>query len=197
MNTTRAVVWFKRDLRVHDHAPLLAACAHTDAVALFVFEPEWLTSPECDASHVDFALGCLAELRGALAERSMPLLVRHGSMQDVLERLREEISFTHILSHEETGPGWSYSRDKLVARWCQGRGVVWQEFPQTGVVRRLRTRSGWAHRWQTRMDAPLHVLEGTFTAALSLDQPALPTLARVCMGSSAPLRANRGVSPQP
>ena len=64
---TRALVWFKRDLRVHDHAPLVAALGHADALALFVIEPEWLQSPECDASHVDFALACLAELRAALA----------------------------------------------------------------------------------------------------------------------------------
>ena len=48
----RALVWSKRDLRVHDHAPLVAALTHTDALALFVIEPEWLQSPECDSSHV-------------------------------------------------------------------------------------------------------------------------------------------------
>ena len=62
---TTALVWFKRDLRVHDHAPLVAAQAHTRGLGLFVIEPEWLHSPECDASHVDFALGCLSELRAA------------------------------------------------------------------------------------------------------------------------------------
>ena len=177
MTTTRALVWFKRDLRVHDHAPLVAACSHADALALFVFEPDWLHSPECDVSHVDFALDCLAELRHALAERGMPLLVRHGSMVDVLAQLHDALPFTHVLSHEETGPGWSFARDRDVARWCQGKNVVWQEFTQTGVVRRLRSRSGWAQRWQTRMDAPLHVLQSSFTPAMTLDQPDLPTIA--------------------
>ena len=60
-STTRALVWFKRDLRVHDHAPLVAALSHTDALGLFVIEPEWLQSPECDSSHMDFALPYLAE----------------------------------------------------------------------------------------------------------------------------------------
>ena len=46
---SRALIWFKRDLRVHDHAPLVAALAHTDALALIVIEPAWLQSPECDA----------------------------------------------------------------------------------------------------------------------------------------------------
>ena len=178
---SRALVWFKRDLRVHDHAPLVAALGHTDALGLFVMEPEWLQSPECDASHVHFGLDCLAELRAALAARGLPLIVRVGSAVDVLAQLHNELHFTHLLSHEETGPGWSYVRDVQVANWCNSTHIPWQEFTQTGVVRRLRSRSGWAGRWQARMDAPLHLLNGVFTAATSLDQPKLPTLASLGM----------------
>ncbi len=176
MLSTRALVWFKRDLRVHDHAPLVAALAHTDALALFILEPEWLQSPECDPSHVDFALQCLTELRVALALRGLPLLVRVGSAVPVLAQLHQELPFTHVLSHEETGPGWSYTRDKQVAAWCRGQGITWQEFTQTGVIRGLRSRSGWAGRWQQRMDAPLQLLSGRFQAATALDQADLPTL---------------------
>ncbi len=177
MSVTRALVWFKRDLRVHDHAPLVAALGHADALGLFVIEPEWLQSPECDSSHVDFALGCLSELRAALAMRGLPLLVRVGSLVPVLSQLHREVEFTHVLSHEETGAGWTYARDLQVAAWCSNARVVWQEFTQTGVVRRLRSRSAWATRWQARMDAPLNLLDGGFAPAVSLDQPTLPTLA--------------------
>ncbi len=172
----RALVWLKRDLRIHDHAALVAAQSHADALALFVIEPEWLQSPECDASHVDFALACLTELRTALAQRGLPLLVRVGSCVAVLAQLHAELAFTHLLSHEETGPGWSYTRDKQVAAWCQSQHVLWQEFTQTGVVRRLRSRAGWAVRWQSHMDAPLQILQGGFTAAAPVDQPQLPSL---------------------
>jgi deoxyribodipyrimidine photo-lyase len=173
----RALVWFKRDLRVHDHAPLAAAQSHPDVLGLYIIEPDWLQSPECDASHIDFALGCLRELRAALALRGMPLLVRVGPALKVLEKLHAEVGFTHVLSHEETGSGWSYQRDLIVAAWCRSQQVLWQEFTQTGVVRRLRSRSGWAKRWQSRMDAPVHVLRHTFHAAVSVAQPDLPTLA--------------------
>ena len=183
MQQTTALVWFKRDLRLHDHAPLVAALGRTHALGLFVIEPEWLQSPECDASHVDFALGCIAELRTALSQRGMPLLVRVGSMVQVLAQLQQEVPFTHLLSHEETGPGWSYARDKQMAVWCKSQRIHWQEFTQTGVVRRLGSRSGWAKRWQARMDAPLHLLQGGFVAAAPLDQPDLPTLASLGMAS--------------
>lgn len=179
--TTRALVWFKRDLRVQDHAPLVQAQAYDRALALFILEPEWLHSPECDASHVAFALACLQELRAALAARGLPLLVRVGAAVEVLAQLHRDIGFTHLLSHEETGPGWSYTRDLQVAAWCSSANIPWQEFTQTGVVRRLRSRSGWAQRWQARMDAPLQPDAGRFTSSVPLDQPALPTLADLGM----------------
>ena len=44
----RALVYFKRDLSPHDHAPLVAAQAHSSVLTPFVIEPEWLRSPKCD-----------------------------------------------------------------------------------------------------------------------------------------------------
>ncbi|MEY4711265.1 MAG: hypothetical protein RIS88_715 [Pseudomonadota bacterium] len=177
MSSTRALVWFKRDLRVQDHEPLARAQAHGDALAVYIIEPEWLQSPECDPMHVDFALACVAELREALAQRGLPLWIRVGPARAVLSRLHQELAYTHLLSHEETGPGWSYARDLEVAHWCQGAGVAWQEFTQTGVVRRLRDRAGWAARWQARMNAPVHRLTGSFRATAGSDTQDLPTLA--------------------
>ena len=177
MASQRALVWFKRDLRVHDHAPLVAALAYPDALAIFIIEPEWLSSPDCDASHVDFALTCLAELRTALAERGLPLLVRVGSAVQVLAQLQSDLGFTHLLSHEETGSAWSYARDRQVAVWCASTNIHWEQFTQNGVMRGLRNRAGWAKRWQARMDAPLHLINGKFKAALPLHEAALPTLA--------------------
>lgn len=160
-----ALVWLKRDLRTHDHAPLHAAAGFPRALALYAVEPEWLSSPEFDPQHAGFALASLAELRAALAARGLPLAVRVGTIRAVLEALRRETGFTHLFSHEETGPGWTYARDRAVADWCAAHGVVWREFPQHGVVRRLGRRDGWAARWDRRMDAPLLALPAGFGAA--------------------------------
>ncbi len=148
------LVWFKRDLRLQDHAPLnVAADLALPTLALYVIEPEWLASPEFDAQHLAFVWSCLRDLRGRLAAKGLPLTVRVGTMMSVLGELHNAYGFKHLLSHEETGPGWTYARDLAVAAWCRRSGVAWQEFPQTGVVRRLPTRNGWAARWQKRMNA--------------------------------------------
>ena len=177
---SKALVWFKRDLRVADHAPLAEATRCDSALAIFIIEPAWLTSPECHPRHVSWLLKCLGSLHDALAARGLTLLVRTGAAVEVLAALRHEFAFTQLFSHEETGPGWSYERDKAVASWCHGSAVAWTEWPQTGVVRRLKNRSGWAARWQQRMDAPRIPVPAGFTAptdfAPSSWTLALPTL---------------------
>jgi len=50
---TRALVWFKRDLRLADHAPLAEAALCDHALALFIIEPAWLASPECHPRQLD------------------------------------------------------------------------------------------------------------------------------------------------
>jgi len=176
MTGPAAVVWFKRDLRVRDHAPLAEAVYFERAVGLVVIEPEWLASPECDPRHVSFLLRCVGELQRDLARLGLPLRVRIGSAIEVLESLRREFGFTHLLSHEETGPGWSYARDLAVGRWCRASGVRWQEWQQTGVVRRLRSRAGWAAQWAQRMNASEAPAASGFKALPSIQADALPSL---------------------
>lgn len=184
-----ALVWLKRDLRLRDHAPLHTAQGARSAAAVYVVEPAWLASPEFSASHLQFTLGCLAGLRSALAARGLPLLVRVGSVPAVFDALQREFAFTQLLSHEETGSGWTYRRDLAVAAWCRARGVTWHELPQTGVVRRLRGRAGWAGRWAQRMDAPALPAPSAFRGAAAFalaDLTDLPTPA--ALGVAPPLQ---------
>ncbi len=186
---TLALVWLKRDLRLADHAPL-AAAAHADgAAALYAVEPQWLASAECDAQHLHFARDNVLALRARLAERGLPLLLRYGDTLSVLDELHRCWPFTHLFSHEETGPGWSYARDRAVAAWCRAHGVVWKEWPQTGVIRGLRDRRGWAARWQRRMDAPQVTAPERFRAAAGLPPGDWPdeAIAEAGFGASRPL----------
>ena len=56
-----------------------------------------------------------------------------------------------LWSHEETGNGWTYARDRRVAAWARANGVIWREAPQGGVIRRLKTRNGWGAAWDRCM----------------------------------------------
>ena len=68
-HAARALVWFKRDLRLSDHAPLAQAAQFESCLGLFIIEPTWLSSPECASAHVAFVLDGLARLRAQLQSR--------------------------------------------------------------------------------------------------------------------------------
>jgi hypothetical protein len=151
-----SVVWLKRDLRVADHRPLTAAAARGRVVVLFVYEPELIAEQTTDPSHYTFIDECLIELEAALGARGGALTYRYGPMPDVLATLSDELGgFDALYAHEETGSAVSYARDKRVRAWCAARGIACYEIPQFGVIRPLRTRDGWARRWDARMTEPL------------------------------------------
>ncbi len=157
------LVWFKRDLRVRDHAALTAAAARGPVLCLYVYEPSLLNAADHDAMHLIFVNECLDELDTALRERGGGLYRRTGEVPAVFNTLAQELASARvpqriaaIWAHEET-TGWdAYQRDRAARRWCREQGIALHELPQTGVVRRLQSRDGWASAWEARMHtAPL------------------------------------------
>lgn len=149
------LIWFKRDLRIHDHAPLARAAEMGAVLPLYIVEPDYWALPDTSARQWDFVAESLACLRDELGARGSPLVVRVGDAVQVLERLCRQHKINLILSHEETGNLWTFARDRRVAEWVRGtRGLRWEEMPQSGVVRRLPARDGWAARRDAMMAAP-------------------------------------------
>ncbi|MEL6610014.1 MAG: FAD-binding domain-containing protein [Pseudomonadota bacterium] len=145
------LLWFKRDLRVTDHAAAARAAAGGPVVALYVAEPGYWALSDTSARQWEFIAECLSDLRERL---SVPLVVRVGAVLDIFEDLARDHGVTRIVSHEETGNAWTYARDRAVADWCRARGIVWEELPQSGIVRKLAGRDGWAARREAYMRLP-------------------------------------------
>ncbi len=135
------LVWFKRDLRLADH-PALAASGPV-VLPVYIIEPEYWRQPDTSARQWEFTREALVSLRAALAARGQPLVIRQGDAVSELARLCTRYRITRITSHEETGNGWTYARDRRVAAWARAHGIDWQELPQCAVVRRLKSRDGW------------------------------------------------------
>lgn len=154
--TAVQVVWFKRDLRVHDHEPLAAAAAQGPVLPLYLIEPSLWREADAAGRHWSFIRESLLELRQALAELGQPLIVRTGEACEVLTALVEEFALAGLWSHQETGNNATYQRDLAVADWCRAQALPWHEQRQHGVVRRLSSRDGWARRWDRLMAEPQH-----------------------------------------
>ncbi len=143
------LIWFKRDLRVEDNPALARAAAiaaETGALVLplYIVEPDYWREPDTALRQWAFTAECLIELRAALGALGAPLIVRTGEAVATLASLCREHGIGRIISHEETGTLWTFARDRRVAAFCNHARIVWDEVPQTGVIRRLRHRGGWA-----------------------------------------------------
>ena len=147
------VVWFKRDLRLQDHAALAHAAGQGPVLCLYIVEPELWRQPDAALQHFEFVHESLIELNQELQALGGSLEVRIGPATQVLSALHAQAPFAELVSHEETGTALGYQRDLDVAAWCRSIDLPWTELRQFGVVRRLKSRNTWQARWEAHMAA--------------------------------------------
>lgn len=75
----RAVLWFRKGLRLHDNPALMKACEEATAVQpIFVLDPWFLSPQRVGANRLRFLLESLEDLDASLRARGSFLLVLHG-----------------------------------------------------------------------------------------------------------------------
>ncbi|WP_420427599.1 FAD-binding domain-containing protein [Algiphilus sp.] len=186
------VVWFKRDLRVEDHAPLTRAASCGPVLPLYVVEPELWRQPDMSARHWSFIVDCLRSLDHALQQRGQGLVVHRGDIVSVLGDLHRAWGRFALWSHQETGNGWTFARDRAVAAWCRDHAVPWTECPLHGVQRGLTQRTGWSRAWEAQMAQTISTPPAQLPVVVAT--PAEHTLDAACaqMPPVAPNREQRG-----
>ncbi len=116
---SKSVVWFRRDLRVFDHAALHHALR--DAVhdgrsvhCVFVFDTAILAELPRDDRRVRFIHASLRELDDELRKLGGGLIVRHGAARDVIPHLAAELGAATVYVNEDYEPD-AIARDAQVA----------------------------------------------------------------------------------
>lgn len=102
-----ALVWFRNDLRLHDHEPLAAACSSaTSVLPVYIFDPrEYGKSPngfdKTGPYRARFILEALHDLRSRLREAGSDLVVRVGKPEVVLPELSRAVGAGAVYCHGE------------------------------------------------------------------------------------------------
>lgn len=165
------VVWFKRDLRIRDHAPLMAAVSLGEPVIpLYVIEDGYWQLPDTSGRQWGFIRDSLDDLDRQLRAAGSRLLVVRGSVIDALKRLQTRHGVGRVFCHQETGGHWTFERDKAMVGWCSENQVEFREWNQFGVVRRLNNRDVWDRAWTDLMgdsllEVPLRIPATEWTTA--------------------------------
>jgi len=175
MTHSPRIVWFKRDLRINDHRPLLAAAqSYAPVIPLYIVEPEYWQLPFASRRHWHFIHDSLCELDVALAELGQRLIVKVGDACEVIKDLHSKHNVVDVYAHEETGNNWTYRRDIAVQKMCQSNGVTLHETPTNGIVRRLRSRDDWSQIRNARMAEKIVPKPNSLCSLPSCRSEALP-----------------------
>ncbi len=134
MNQEKALVWFRRDLRDHDHAALSAALAAAEQVyCAFVFDTDILDAlPSSHDRRVHFIRESLAELDAALQARGGALIVRHGRASAEIPMLARELGISAVFANRDYEPA-AKQRDAEVESRLAAAGIAFHQFKDQAI----------------------------------------------------------------
>jgi deoxyribodipyrimidine photo-lyase len=126
-----AIVWFRRDLRVHDHPALTAALEAADQVIpVFVFDEPLLVGRVPSANRAWFMRESVAALSESLAERGGGLRIVSGRPADVVPAIARELGAREVYVTRDAAP-YGRRRDRAVADRLAADGVAFR--PKRGL----------------------------------------------------------------
>jgi deoxyribodipyrimidine photo-lyase len=136
------IIWFTRDLRLHDHPALRAALGRCQrVVAVFCLDDRLLGGRHASGPRTQFMLECLAELRERLDGR---LVMRHGAPERELARLAQEVGASEVHFSVDSGP---FARRRITRVWQALQAVGVEPCPHPGLhavddLTALKTQKG-------------------------------------------------------
>ncbi len=199
MSPSTAIVWFRRDLRLHDHPALVAATRHADRVVpLFVVDPGLIGGRFASANRTWFMLETVRALRSDLRARGGDLVVRMGDPRAVVPTVAREVDASDVFVSRDHAP-YGRARDQVVVDTLARNGVAWH--PRRGNLvhepedvatqdgRPFSVYSPFRRAWE-RLERP-RPLDAPASSAgadlpTKLESGAIPSLADLGLGPGPP-----------
>jgi deoxyribodipyrimidine photo-lyase len=159
------IVWFRRDLRLHDHPALHAALAGDRVVPLFVLDPRLVSGSTMSPARLSYLADALEDLAGLLTRAGGRLVLRRGDPREVLPAVAEEVGAGQAHWAGDVSP-FAAGRDATVRAALEGAGVAVTVHPGVmirepgsvvgGAGRMLKVYSPFRRVWEgLPLDDPL------------------------------------------
>ena len=123
-----SVVWFRRDLRLHDNEAVASAAATKNCIFVFVIDPWFYSQPEIGWLRVKFMFESLAELDSTLQRTGNQLLILRGETVQVLSSLLQLLVTNNhrpqLYFNRDIQVDYGRKRDEAVITFCQKNAVL-------------------------------------------------------------------------
>jgi deoxyribodipyrimidine photo-lyase len=179
MTLRNSLVWFRRDLRIEDHAALHHALRAAErrstsrVYCAFVFDTDILAGLPRDDRRVQFIHASLCELDARLRAWGAYLIVRHGRAADEIVRLADELDVESVFANHDYEPQ-AIARDRTVQQRLREAGRSLQTFKDQVIFEKdeVLTQAGGAfsvftpykNAWLKRLAAHPEALDAFETA---------------------------------
>jgi deoxyribodipyrimidine photo-lyase len=188
----RALVWFRRDLRIEDHAALSDALRVADAVhCAFLFDSAILGPLRPADARVTFIWESVRELKAALGARGGGLHVLRGRAESEIPRLAASLGVATVHACRDYEPD-AVARDARVAERLERAGIALRLRKDQVIFEldEIRTRSGgwfsvytpYRKRWLATLSArdllphPVQGMRGVIAKDRGTPMPSLAAL---------------------
>lgn len=170
------IVWFKRDLRLSDHAPITQAFSSgLPTLMIYNFEPQLRSDPHYSDRHWQFVWQSITDINQQLKRYGGKVYHFSEPMIQLLKRLALKYQFT-LYSHQEIGLSNTFDRDREIADWCRAECIPWHEYPSGAVIRGLSNRENWESHWKETMTIAPEIPNWGRYQPLELEQYTEPEL---------------------
>ena len=143
MQLDSALVWFRRDLRLADHAALFHALKTAQRVyCAFVFDRAILDAlPSRADRRVEFIHACLVELDAALRRHGGALIVLHGQATQEIPALAASLKVDAVFANHDYEPA-ANARDATVAKALKQQGIAFRSFKDQALFEKDEILTG-------------------------------------------------------
>lgn len=107
MTGKRILIWYRCDLRIHDHQPMYEALqANALVIPFYCFDPRQFAHtafgfPKTGAFRANFLLESVADLQSSLQNLGSNLIIRHGLPEKIIPSLVQELKIDAVYFHGE------------------------------------------------------------------------------------------------
>ena len=131
----RALLWFRKDLRLDDHTALIAALrdADGDVVPFYASDPSILGRDDIAATRVRFVLESLADLASAIERAGSRLVLDHGPAAETVVRAARAAGADRVYWNDEYEPALR-ARDAAVESALAAAGIAARRFDDRQLV---------------------------------------------------------------
>lgn len=171
------VVWFRRDLRITDHAPLYRAAMRGQVVPVFIFDHALLHHPEVSPARVEFMLGCLHSLDQDLRQRGGRLILRSGDPCQLLPDLVRETQAEGIYAYLDYERIYGRVRDAQLNQALAAAQMRIRWFEPVAGSGELMAYPGYRTLWFDQVRQPLVPTPSQIAVPQELASEAIPSVA--------------------